>query len=444
MAAVTERVRPNDQTAEAALIGCCLNSARALDDAIGTVTGDDFYKPHHGHVWAAMTALHLAGQPVDTVTVLDQMRQTGTLLPDSPALLADLLADAPATSGLRRHVEIVVNLSRARRLQAVALEIAERCCDPTGGPEAVIDWAQEQVYQVAQERRRTAETVTLATAVDQWMTMLEETAAGTRSPGLPTGLADLDRHLGGLRGGQLITAAGRPAMGKSLLGSQVAVHVAAAGIPVLLVSVEMSIPELVGRMVGAESQVGLTHLRSGRIPDKSWPHISTATSKLSGLPLYLLDDSGATITTVRTQGRRLKGRSGLGLIVVDYLQLMSSTTRRDNRAVEVGELSGGLKRIARDLDVPVIALAQLNRGVEYRQDKRPTLADLRESGAIENDSDVVLGLYRDEYYNPGSPDTGTAEILVLKQRNGPAGVTAKVGYRPDIGVFTNLAGEERY
>jgi replicative DNA helicase len=204
-----------------------------------------------------------------------------------------------------------------------------------------------------------------------------------------------------------------------------------------MVTLEMSVDELVQRVVGATSQIRLTTIRSGKIPDQDWRHLAHAAGELEPVPMYILDDSAASIATIRAQARRLSAKHGLGLIVVDYLQLMTSTRSRDNRQVEVAEMSSGLKRIARDLAVPVIALAQLNRGVELRADKRPTLADIRESGSIENDSDVVIGIYRDEYYNPEGPNTGEAELLILKQRNGPTGNPVKLTYRADIGVFQN-------
>jgi replicative DNA helicase len=436
------RLPPQDLDVEAALIGACLIRQDLLDDAVVLVTADDFYSPRHGHVWEAICALHLAGQPVDANTTADHLRSVGLHQGhQTDVMLGEFLAAAGTSTSVTKYTNIVSGLARLRALISACDEIAERAYERHGDVDEILGWAGQQIYDVAQTRRQVVEPVALGPAVTTWMeAMADQYANGGPAPGVPTGLADLDDRLAGMRPGQLITIAGRPGMGKSICGAQIAVHVASnVGLPVLMVTLEMSVDELVQRVVGATSQISLTRIRSGRLVERDWPHLSNAAGRLGDVPMYILDDAAASIATIRAQARRLSARHGLGLIVVDYLQLMTSVRSRDNRQVEVAEMSSGLKRIARDLSVPVIALAQLNRAVELRADKRPTLADLRESGAIENDSDVVIGIYRDEYYNPDGPYPGEAELLVLKQRNGPTGTPVRVVYRADTGVFGNYA-----
>lgn len=433
------RVPPHDLHLERALIGVCLLQPLLIDEAAALLMDGDLYHPQHQTIWDAMVSLHHAGQPVDALTVTDRILSSGTPIGDSTiGAVLDVQADAGYNRSAARYARTVAGLGQLRRLQAVCKEVLDRCYERLGEPEDILEWAQQAVYDVGAERRSLVEPITIQAAIAEFISDLE-TNPGTPAGIVSTGLRDLDDKIIGLRPGQLVTVAGRPGMGKSLLGSQIAVHAASAGQPTMFVTIEMSVPELTERIIGAEARVDLQRLRTRTLINQDWDRISPTIDKLDPTPLFILDDPGATIASIRAQARRLSaGKTGLSLIVVDYLQLMTATSKRDNRQVEVAEMSSGLKRLARDLGVPVVALAQLNRSLEMRADKRPTLSDLRESGAIENDSDVVIGIYRDDYYDPDSPDRGTAELIVLKQRNGPTG-SATVSYLGHHGLFVDMA-----
>lgn len=433
-------VPPHDLALEQALLGACLLHATLIDEASVLLLDGDFYHPQHAATWTAMVALHHDGQPVDAHTVTDKMKSGGDYMGDATvAAIIDIQTHAGFDRSVVRYARSIAGLGQLRRLQAICREILGRCTERYGEPEDILEWAQQAIYDIGAERRSLNEPIPLGDALQEFLTDIE-TNSGSPAGLVSTGLIDLDDKIVGLRPGQLITVAARPAMGKSLLGAQMALHAACAGKPTLFVTIEMSVPELTERIVGSQSRVDLTRLRTRSLLNSDWELISPTIVSLEHTPLYLLDDPSATVASVRTQARRLAASpKGLGLIVVDYLQLMTAVSKRDNnRQVEVAEMSAGLKRLARDLSVPVVALAQLNRSLELRSNKRPTLSDLRESGAIENDSDVVIGIYRDDYYDEDSPDRGTAELIVLKQRNGPTG-TATVSYLGHHGLFANMA-----
>jgi replicative DNA helicase len=290
----------------------------------------------------------------------------------------------------------------------------------------VVDRAESLVYEVAQ--RRVVDTMAplrelLAQSLDHLEMLFQR---GDAITGVPTGYTDLDERLAGLQNSNLVVVGARPAMGKTSFALGIAQHAAVhARVPVLLFSLEMSHLELTQRLLCSEAQVDATRMRNGRLLEADWPKISNAIGRLGDAPIHIDDNPNLTVMEIRAKARRLKAREGLGLVIVDYLQLMSghAKSRSENRQVEVSEISRGLKVLARELNIPVIALSQLSRNLEMRQDKRPVLADLRESGSIEQDADVVLFIYRDEIYNSESPDRGSAEILIAKHRNGPTGVT---------------------
>lgn len=428
--------------AEESLLGAMLLSRDAINEAIGIVTADDFYKPAHGVIYEAVVDLHSVGEPVDPVTVADQLRRRDMLETiGGPATLISLQANTPATTSAGRYAAIVTEMATLRRLIGVAGEVAELAYATPEDVAAAVDRAEQMIYEVSQSRRRRREATDMIANLEGWLDRLSDLFENGAPPGIQTGLIDLDEILGGLRPGQLITIAGRPAMGKSLVGAQIASYAASCGHPTLVVSAEMSTDEITTRLVAAEARVDLQHIRTAKLAASDWPRLSIAIDNLKPAPLLIDDDSAATVTSIAATARRIKARRGLELIVVDYLQLLTAVNTskgRENRQVEVSDICAGLKRIARQIEVPVIALAQLNRQVENRSDKRPTLADLRESGAIEQDSDIVIGLYRDEYYNPQSDDIGVAELSVLKQRNGPTGLV-KVAYLEKFGRFANMA-----
>jgi len=421
------RVPPHNLDAEESLLGAMLLSRDAIAAALESCVAEDFYKPAHGHVFSAIMSLYTRGEPADPVTVADELRRAGLLdAVGDASMLISLQVNTPSTANAAHYARIVEEHALLRRLVTVAGEIAELGYSVPEDVAEVVDRAESMVFEVAQ--RRMVDTMAplrdlLAASLDHLESLF---ARGDTITGVPTGYGDLDDRLAGLQNSNLVVVGARPAMGKTsfALGivKNAAVH---ARVPVLLFSLEMSHLELTQRMLCSEAHVDATRMRNGRLLESDWPKISDAIGRLGDAPIYIDDNPNVTVMDIRAKARRLKAREGLGLVVVDYLQLMSghSRSRAENRQVEVSEISRGLKVLARELDIPVIALSQLSRNLEMRQDKRPVLADLRESGSIEQDADVVLFIYRDELYNNESPDRGTAEIIIAKHRNGPTGVT---------------------
>lgn len=411
-------VPPHNLEAEASLLGSMILS-EAARDAAGQITADDFYRPAHGHIYAAIRELGEAGQGVDTITVCAQL--AGLLdAVGGPAAVATLTAEVPATSNAATYAAIVRDASRRRKQMRVADELKALALDGHKTADCV------GMLEDLEGQTGTSHAVRLGDTLDDYLDLVEARSDGTAPSGIPTGLPTLDTHTGGFRGGQLITVCARPGHGKSDFACQVVNNTAASGTPTLIVSIEMGMEELQDRWMAQASHIKHSRLRAGEIAARDWTQITEGVSRLVDIPLYVHDDPGANLATIRYQARRIPG---IGLIVVDYLQLMDSIGSHENRQTEVAALSRGLKRLARDLEVPVIALAQLNRGVEMRHDKRPVSADLRESGAIEQDSDIVLALYRDELYNKDSKDAGIMEAIILKQRAG-ARETVRLMYDP--------------
>jgi replicative DNA helicase len=441
------RVPPHNLEAERSLLGAMLLSKEAVAVAVEIVrSADDFYKPAHGHVYDAVTTLYAAGNAVDAVTVADELGRLGLLdlVGGLPALF-EMQAATPATSNAARYATIVEEHALLRRLIGAAGQIADLGYELPDDVAAAVDRAESLVFEVAQRRV----TDSLAPLRDLLSAKLDHLEAlyerGETITGVPTGYVDLDERLSGLQPSNLVIVGARPAMGKTSLALGMAAHAALeGGHPVLLFSLEMSHLELTQRLLGAEARVDATRLRNGRLLEADWPKISHAVGRLAEAPIYIDDNPNLTVMEIRAKARRLKSRLGqLGMVVVDYLQLMTGRTNAENRQVEVAEISRGLKILARELEVPVVALSQLSRNLEQRADKRPLLADLRESGSLEQDADVVLFIYRDEVYNPDSADRGTAEVIVAKHRNGPTGIT-RLAFLDHYTRFANMArGVER-
>jgi replicative DNA helicase len=434
------RVPPHDLQAEESLLGAMLLSRDAIVDAVEICRAGDFYKPAHGHVFDAVTSLYGRGEPVDPVTVADELRRAGLLdAVGGPAALLSLQVGTPAISNAARYARIVEEHALLRRLIGVAGEIAELGYDVPEDVSAAVDRAESMVFEVAQ--RRVTDTTKplrelLAASLDRLEALYDRGEAIT---GVPTGFTDLDERLSGLQPSNLVIVGARPAMGKTSFALNIAAHAAMdAQVPVLVFSLEMSHLEITQRLICAEARVEATRMRNGRLHDSDWTKISHAVGRLGEAPIYIDDNPMITVMDIRAKARRLKSREGLGLVVIDYLQLMSGRSNAENRQVEISEISRGLKILARELQVPVVALSQLSRQLEMRADKRPQLADLRESGALEQDADVVMFLYRDEVYNHESPDRGTAEVIVSKHRSGPTGVT-QLAFLDHYTKFANMA-----
>ena len=434
------RVPPHNLEAEESLLGAMLLSRDAIAAAMEHCTAEDFYRQSHGHIFTAITSLYSQGEPADWVTVTEELRRRG-LLEDigDPSVFVSLQANTPSIGNAEHYAVIIEELALLRRLVAVAGEITELGYSAPPDVTDVLDRAESLVFDVAQ--RRVVDSLTpLRDLLGQSLDHLEQLFnRGESITGLATGYVDLDEQLSGLQPSNLVVVGARPAMGKTSFALGMVAH---AGIrlrqPVLLFSLEMSHLELTQRLLCAEARVDATRMRTGKLNDADWTKIGHAISRMSEAPIFIDDNPNLTVMDIRARARRLKSREGLGLVVVDYLQLMTGRHGAENRQVEVSEISRGLKILARELNVPVVALSQLSRGLEARQDKRPMLADLRESGSIEQDADVVMFIYRDEVYNTESGDAGAAEIIVAKHRNGPIG-TVRLAFLNHHTRFANMA-----
>jgi replicative DNA helicase len=402
-----------------------LLSRDAIASAMEICKAEDFYKSSHGHIFLAITSLFSQGEPADWVTVTEELRRRGLLEAiGDPSVFVSLQANTPSIGNADYYARIIEEHALLRRLVSVAGEINELGYSVPEDVSDVLDRAESLVFDVAQ--RRVVDSMTplrdlLGEGLDHLQRLYDQ---GDSITGLPTGYTDLDQILSGLQPSNLVVVGARPSMGKTAFALGMVAHAGITmGVPTLLFSLEMSHMELTQRLLGSEARVDANRMRTGNLRDADWTKVGHAISRMSEAPIFIDDNPNLTVMDIRARARRLKSREGLGLVVVDYLQLMTGRNGAENRQVEVSEISRGLKILARELEVPVVALSQLSRGLEQRQDKRPMLADLRESGSIEQDADVVMFIYRDEIYNPESAESqGVAEIHVAKHRNGPTGM----------------------
>ena len=436
-----ERVPPHDLQAEESLLGAMLLSRDAISAAVETCRSEDFYRPAHTHTFDAICSLYAQGEPADPVTVADELRRADLLeAAGGPGNLVALQANTPAIANAAHYARIVQEHALLRRLIGVAGEIAEMGYALPEDVVATLDRAEAMVFDVA-ERRVTDSLKPLRELLAASLDHLEALYnRGDSITGVPTGYLDLDERLSGLQRSSLVIVGARPSMGKTAFALGVAAHAAMdKREPVLFFSLEMSHLELTQRLLCSEARVDSSRMRNGRLLQSDWPKVVAAMGKLGEAPLFIDDNPNLTVMEIRAKARRLKSREGLGLIVVDYLQLMSTkSSSPEYRQLEVSEVSRGLKILARELEVPVVALSQLSRALESRADKRPMLADLRESGSLEQDADVVLFIYRDEVYNKDSPDKGSAEVIIAKHRNGPTG-TVQLAFLDHFTRFANMA-----
>jgi replicative DNA helicase len=435
------RLLPHNLEAEESLLGAMLLSREAIATAAEICTSTDFYRPAHGHVFDAVMSLYAQGEPADPVTVADELRRAGLLeMVGGSGSLVGLQAGTPTTTNAQHYARIVEEHALLRKLIAVAGDIADMGYSLPDDITTAIDRAEAMVFEVAQ--RRTSDTMAplrelLGLNLDRLEALYER---GESITGIPSGYLDLDERLNGLQPNALYIVGARPAMGKSAFALGMASHAALdQRRPVLFFSLEMSHMELTQRLLCAEAKVDSLRMRNGKLHADDWPKINNAVGRLAEAKFYIDDNPNLTIMEIRGKARRLKAKEGdLGLIVIDYLQLMTGRSSAENRQVEVAEISRGLKILARELEVPVVALSQLSRSLEQRNDKRPMLSDLRESGSLEQDADVVMFLYRDEVYNQESPDRGTAEVIVAKHRSGPVG-TSRLAFLDHYTKFANMA-----
>ncbi len=440
------RVPPHSAEAESSVLGGLLLDNSSWDRVSDLLTESDFYRFEHRLVFGAIGALLNSAKPADVITVFEHLQNQGKAEEiGGLAYLNSLAQYVPSSGNIRRYAEIVRERGILRKLVSASDEISTSAFNPRGRPVAtILDEAEQKIFNIGEEGARTKQGFqAMETLVVKLMDRVQEMADNPNDvTGVPSGFYDLDRLTAGFQAGDLIVLAARPSMGKTALAINIAEHVALnEGLPVAVFSMEMGAAQLAVRVVGSIGRIDQSHLRTGKLTDDEWPRLTETIEKLRSIPFHIDESAGLSSGELRASSRRLARQCGkLGLIVVDYLQLMSgSSNDGENRATELGEISRGLKMLAKELQCPVIALSQLNRSVETRPDKRPMMSDLRESGAIEQDADIVMFIYRDEYYTKEAcKEPGVAEIIIAKQRNGPTGMI-KLAFLKPITKFESLA-----
>jgi replicative DNA helicase len=438
---------PHNLEAEESVLGAILLSERAIYGLVieEGLRADDFYRDQHRIVYQAILDLYDESRGVDTLTVTEHLRQHGQLEDAGGEGTVHALAGAvPAAGNARHYAKIVRDNALMRRLQRSAYQVLADLNDRSGSPREMVEQAERRILEVGHDDRQ-KDFRSIQEVLDEELDKLHRLSLeGTALTGVPSGFDRLDELTGGFQPGNLIIIAARPSMGKSALVANIAENAALDhGHPVALFSLEMSESELAQRFVASQASIKGEDLSKGRVAEKRWPKILAATNKLSQAPLYIDDSSDVGLLEIRAKARRLHAQKEIGLIIIDYLQLLRADSRIENRVEQVGQMSRGLKILARELNVPVIALSQLNRGVEARTDKRPLLSDLRESGSIEQDADVVMFIYRDEYYNDESEREGEADIIISKHRNGALG-DVTLTFRKEFPKFMNFVDEARF
>ncbi|MET0383167.1 MAG: replicative DNA helicase [Burkholderiaceae bacterium] len=440
------RVPPQSIEAEQSVLGGLLLDNGAWDRAADVVTAEDFYRFEHKVIFGAIGALINASRPADVITVHEHLQMAGKAEESGGLAYLNALAQSvPSAANMRRYSEIVRERAILRKLIAASDEIATNAFNPQGRlVTQILDEAEGKIFKIGEEGNRNKQGFqtmdVLAVQLIDRVTELAENGAEDVT-GVRTGFYDLDRNTAGLQPGDLIVLAARPSMGKTAFALNIAENVAVnEGLPVVVFSMEMGASQLALRMVGSQGRIDQQHLRTGRLDNDEWGRLTEAVERLSKSAVFIDETPALSSAELRARARRQARQCGkLGLIVIDYLQLMSgSGSDGENRATELGEISRGLKALAKELQCPVIALSQLNRSVETRPDKRPMMSDLRESGAIEQDADIIMFIYRDEYYNKDTKEPGVAEIIIAKQRNGPVGTT-KLTFLRQWTKFDNLA-----
>jgi replicative DNA helicase len=441
------KLPPHSLEAEQSVLGGLLIDNAAWDKIIDILKESDIYREDHRLIFRHIGQLIAASKPADVITVFESLKSVNKA-DDIGGLeyLNALAQNGPSAANIRRYAELVRDRGILRKLIGVSEEISSAAFNTQGKPVSeILDEAESKVFSIAEEGSRGtqgfADIQSLLTQAVERIDELYSREGNSEVTGIPTGFADLDRMTSGLQEGDLVIVAGRPSMGKTAFSINIGEHVAMeTGMPVLVFSMEMGGAQLAMRMLGSVGRLDQNRLRTGRLNTEDWPRLTHAIQKLNDTQIYIDETPALTPVELRARARRQARMCGkLGLIVVDYLQLMSSNSQGENRATEISEISRNLKGLAKELNCPVIALSQLNRSLEQRPNKRPIMSDLRESGAIEQDADLILFIYRDEVYNPDSADLGTAEIIVGKQRNGPIG-HCRLTFLGQFTKFENFAG----
>ena len=432
------RVPPHNADAERSVLGCMMQDREALGLAFEMLTADDFYQPAHREIFDAMHALNVQGMPIDLVTVDDELTRRGTLEGVGGSnYLVELSQCVASTVNARAYLQIVDEKATLRRMIRATGDISSACYAQTDPIADILGTAEKSIFDIIMRRHEGSTLRHIGDVLPDTYIRIEKLVELKGSiDGVPMGFVDLDNLLTGLHGGELVIVGARPSMGKSAFGLNIAGYAAMhAGRSVAYFSLEMPNDQLAMRLLCSDARVDMQSVRHGTIRDEDWLSLAATLGPLAASNIYMDDTSGITPSQLRSRCRRLKMERGLDLVIVDYLQLMSADGHVENRQNEVSEISRNLKSIAKELNVPLVALAQLSRAGAQRSDKRPILSDLRDSGALEQDADVIMFLHREEYYDPNTEDKNIAEVIVAKQRNGPLG-TVKLAW---LGQYTRFA-----
>ncbi len=440
--AIIKRIMPHNMEAEMSVIGAILMDNDLISQAEEILVGEDFYARQNGMVFDAMTELYRESKPIDTVTLSNKLKEKNA--PEemhSPEYIRDILNSVPTSANLKYYAQIVYEKATLRRLIRISEDITKDCYLDQEALDNILETTEKRVFNLIQTRNQ-REFEPISNIVVNALKKIEK-ASKTKGhvTGLSTGFADLDFKTAGLQPSDFILIAARPSMGKTAFSLSILDHVVVKKeMSAVIFSLEMSKEQLVNRLFAMEAKIDAQNIRSGNLSDNEWEKLVTSAETIAASKLIIDDTPGISVTEMRSKCRKYKMDQDIQLVIVDYIQLMSSGGRNDNRQQEISEISRALKGIARELNVPVIALSQLNRAVESRTDHRPMLSDIRESGAIEQDADVIMFLYRDDYYNADSEKRNIAEVIIAKQRNGPTG-TIELAWQPTYTRFVNLMRE---
>ncbi len=437
---IVNKVQPNDTLAEQAVLGSMLVDKDAVISAVELLKPEDFYREDNKEIYAAMFELYGLGKHIDSITVKEQLKLRGTLEKvGGMQTIATLIDNVPTTSNVESYVKIIEEKSVLRQLIKTAQDILQMGYAQTEEVETIIEQTEKKVFDVLQNRNTknySSIKEILITAFDNIEKMYQNK---NKISGIESGFIDLDNKISGLNPSDLIILAARPAMGKTSFALNIATHVAMhAKVPVMVFSLEMSKEQMANRILACESEVDSMKIRNANLDSEDWLKLGTTSGKLSSIPLYIDDTPGLSSSELRAKCRKAKLEKGIGLVVIDYLQLMESKTRSASRQQEISEISRSLKILAKELDIPVIALSQLSRATESRSDHRPMLSDLRESGSIEQDADIVMFIHREDYYNPDTEKKNVAEVIISKNRHGSTG-TIELAWLGNYTKFANLS-----
>ena len=439
------KVPPQNLEAEQSILGSILLENSAINSVLEVLTKNDFYNEAHRKIFHVIIELSEKNEPVDLITLSNALRDKNLLdAAGGTAYLASLVDNVPSAANVANYARIVKEKSILRGLIGSATDIITSCYETGSDVDQVLDRAEHSIFEISENKVRPSFYPIREIVKDSFRSIEDLYARKELITGVPTGFEKVDDLTSGLQKSELIIIAGRPSMGKTAFALNIAQFASLEGqTPVAIFSLEMSKEQIAFRLLSSEAKVDSQRLRKGFLGETDWPKLTTAAGRLSEAPLFIDDTPAITVLEMKAKSRRLKADQGLGLIIVDYIQLMRGGSYRDSREQEISEISRSLKSLAKELKVPVIALSQLNRKVEDRTNRRPQMADLRESGAIEQDADVIAFIYRDEVYNKSedNPEKGTAEIIIGKQRNGPTG-TVKLAFLEKFTSFENLARTE--